>query len=131
MTRERIPDEVKRFILVSIPSVPFLEALLLLRSEPGSEWNSSRVAKRLYIVERTASEILANLHAIGILRSPEHDPLSYCYDPNSSELRAIIDRVATTYAGNLVEVTNLIHAKGGVNNKAQKFADAFKWRKDS
>jgi hypothetical protein len=130
MARERIPDEVKRFILVSIPSVPFLEAMLLLRSEAESEWTSIRVAKRLYILEKKASEILADLHAIGILRCAGHDPLSYRYDPDSSELRAIIDRAAATYAGNLVEVTNLIHGKGG-NNKAQRLADAFKWRKDS
>jgi hypothetical protein len=130
MARERIPDEVKRFILVSIPSIPFLEAMLLLRSEADSEWTGNRVAKRLYILEKTASEILADLHAIGILASTGQAPLSYRYDPNTSELRAIIDRVAATYAANLVEVTNLVHGKAG-NNKAQKLADAFKWRKDS
>jgi hypothetical protein len=130
MAGAQIPDEVKRFILVSIPSVPFLEAMLLLRSETESEWTGHRVARRLYILEKTAGEILADLHAIGILTLSGRDPLSYRFGPDSSELRALIDRVAATYAANLVEVTNLIHGKGG-NNKAQKFADAFKWRKDS
>jgi hypothetical protein len=130
MARAQIPDEVKRFILVSIPSVPFLEAMLLLRGEAESEWTGNRVARRLYILEKTAGEILADLHAIGILALSGRDPLSYRFDPDSSELRAVIDRVAATYAANLVEVTNLIHGKGGMN-KAQRFADAFKWRKDS
>jgi hypothetical protein len=41
----------------------------------------------------------------------------------------MLDRLAGIYARNLVDVTNLIHSK--TSRKAQQFADAFKWRKDS
>jgi hypothetical protein len=60
-------------------------------------------------------------------KSPETS--LYRYYPNSEELRQMIDRLAETYTKNLIEVTNLIHSKTG--KKAQQFADAFKWRKDS
>ena len=34
MYRDIIPDTIRRFILTSINSVPYLEAMLLLRSAP-------------------------------------------------------------------------------------------------
>jgi hypothetical protein len=39
------------------------------------------------------------------------------------------DRLADLYATHLVEVTLLIHSS--LDRKAQQFADAFKWRKDT
>ena len=56
-------------------------------------------------------------------------PASYRFSPTSGQLREMIDRVAAAYAAHLVDVTHLIHSKTG--KKAQQFADAFKWRKDS
>jgi hypothetical protein len=44
-------------------------------------------------------------------------------------LRERIDRLADLYSTHLVEVTHLIHSS--LDRKAQQFADAFKWRKDS
>ena len=36
MPREPIPEELRRFILTSVPTVPFLEALLLFREATAS-----------------------------------------------------------------------------------------------
>lgn len=54
MAREPIPEDVRRFILTSIISVPYLEALLLLRNAPNQWWESATVAQRLYIVRLVA-----------------------------------------------------------------------------
>lgn len=129
MAREHIPDDVRRFILTSIPSVPYLEAMLLLRSEPGHPWDSKRVAQRLYMPEKASGELLSELHTAGVLAVAEEHVPSYCYHPISEDLHLIIDRLAATYAAHLIDVSNLIHSKTG--KKAQHFADAFKWRKDS
>ena len=129
MTREPIPEDVRRFILTSITSVPYLEAMLLLRNEPAQSWDSRRVAQRLYISEKAAAELLSDLCAAGFLVVTERETSMYRYHPRSDELRQMINQLAETYAKNLVEVTNLIHSKTG--KKAQQFADAFKWRKDS
>ena len=128
MAREPIPEDVRRFILSSIISVPYLEALLLLRNAPDQSWDRTTVAQRLYISEKTATELLADLSAAGFIVVTKSES-SYRYHPNSDELRQMIDQLAETYAKNLVEVTNIIHSKTG--KKAQQFADAFKWRKDS
>jgi hypothetical protein len=128
MTREPIPEDVRRFILTSIPSVPYLEALLLLCNEPAQPWDSQKVAQRLYISEKAAGELLSDLYAAGVVVVTEHKAPFYRHHPSSGELQQMINQLAEAYAKNLVEVTNLIHSKTG--KKAQHFADAFKWRKD-
>jgi len=129
MTGESIPEDVRRFLLTSIPTVPHIEAMLLLRGMPNERWDTRRVGERLYVNDKLAETVLRDLCEIGVLEATwEGSPL-YRYRPSSEELRRVIDRLADTYARHLVEVTNLIHS--GVNKKAQQFADAFMWRKDS
>jgi hypothetical protein len=129
MSEDRIPDDVKRFILVSVPSVPYLEAMLLLRNQHGQWWDGKWVAQRLYLGEKVVNDLLSDLHTAGILACTGDEPPVYCYRPVSEELRNMIDRIADIYARNLVDVTHLIHSS--IGKKALQFADAFKWRKDS
>ena len=124
-----IADDIKRFILTSIPSVPYLEAILLLRNESAVPWDAARLAQRLYLSERAAAELLQQLHEQNVVQADTEASLHYRYSPSSDALREMIGRLADTYAAHLVEVTHLIHSKTG--KKAQQFADAFKWRKDS
>lgn len=130
MAQQAIPEDIRRFVLTSIPSVPHLEALLLLRGTPGP-WSTASVAERLYLGEKLAIGLLDDLcnSGMALAASTEHAPATYRYEPASELLRATIDSLAEFYARHLVEVTHLIHSKH--DRKAQQFADAFKWRKDS
>lgn len=128
MSSETLPEDVKRFILTSILSVPHLEALLLLRSETLVPWDSARAAQRLYVSDKTADQLLADLCAAGFLVVSGEGNSLYRYQPNSEELRQMMDRVASIYARRIIEVATLIHSK--TVKKAQQFADAFKLRKD-
>jgi hypothetical protein len=128
MTRKSLPDDLTRFVLTSIPSVPLLEAMLLLRNEPADEWDAKRLAKRLYISERAASQLLDEMHAAELIGIGNDAAPSYRYGPAAESVREIVDRLADAYAVNLVEITNLIHS--GSAKKAQRFADAFRLRKD-
>jgi hypothetical protein len=129
MPREPLPDDVRRYIVTSVASVPYLEAMLLLRNEPDQPWDVSRVARRLYMDEQRAGELLTLLRQSGVLRVVEEQPPAYSYAPATDELRQMIDRVANAYAANLVEVTHLIHST--MDRKAQQIADAFRFRKDN
>ncbi|OWW22728.1 hypothetical protein AYR66_06410 [Noviherbaspirillum denitrificans] len=124
-----IADDIRRFILTSIPSVPFLEAMLLLRNETGVAWDSTHLAKRLYLSDKAATTLLAELHAAGIAAPNARTEGGYCFHPASEALADIIGKVASAYAAHLVEVTHLIHSRSG--KRAVQFADAFKWRKES
>jgi hypothetical protein len=126
MSKSSVPDEVRRFILTSIPSVPYLEALLLLRAERSKPWDSYRLAGRLYIGERQALELLQAMQQGGVI--VRHDDGSYTYSTAQPELVALVDALADTYAQNLVGVTDLIHSR--IDKRAQQFADAFRWKKE-
>ena len=126
MTRPEMPGDVRRFILTSIPSVPYLEAVLLLRAEPEAQWDAQRLARRLYVSDRTAADLLAVLASSGIAAAVEGGS-AVRYAPEQ-DLRAVIDGVAEAYAADLVAVTDLIHSR--IDKRAQQFADAFRFRKD-
>lgn len=126
MDKAIIPEDVRRFVLTSIPSVPFLEALLLLRADPALAWTPDALARRLYIGERVAHGLLDELCKGGMAGLGD---TGYAYAPRSPALREHIDRLAELYARQLVDVTVLIHSS--LDRKAQQFADAFRWRKDS
>ncbi|MCC6070829.1 hypothetical protein ACFSQU_14935 [Massilia sp. GCM10020059] len=119
-----IPEETQRFILLAIPSVPYLEALLLLRGAPQLSWDAEQVARRLYLNEKGAQGLLDQLYAAGVVSA---DGSSFCYAPQSEQMRSMIDGLAEIYSRNLIGVSNLIHSKA--NTKAQQFADAFVFRK--
>lgn len=126
MGRREVPADVRRFILTSVPSVPFLEAVLLLRSEPGVAWDAARLSRRLYVPERNAAELLAQLADSG---SASLDPAGegLLYAP-SDELGSLLDALAAAYAADLVAITDLIHSR--IDKRAQQFADAFRFRKE-
>jgi hypothetical protein len=120
-----IPEVIQRFILTSIDSVPYLEAILMLRYDPTEAWTPKRLAETLYINENKAEEILTNLYSGKFVNK---DNGSYSFDPASLDLKQKIDQLAEIYTSNLIEVTNLIHLK--TNKQAQQFGDAFRWQKE-
>ena len=125
-----MPEDLRRFVLTGIPSVPFLEALLLLRGDAGRAWPVEQVAARLYVRERAAHVLLDQLCQAGMAeqRGSATAP-AWCYHPATPAMQEQIDRLAELYARQLVQVTTLIHAK--LDRKAQQFANAFTWRKDA
>lgn len=124
--RPDLPQDLRRFILTSVPSVPYLEAVLLLRAEPQRDWTGADVARRLYLPEARAADLLTELVSAGIASGAAG---AYRYAPATEELGEILGRLATYYAADLVGVSDLIHSR--VDKKAQQFAEAFRFRKDS
>jgi DNA-binding IclR family transcriptional regulator len=124
---QAIPDDLRRFILTSIPSVPYLEAILVLRSDTATAWDAPTLARRLYLPEPAAAGLLQAMKAAGIVEQ-EAGATAYAYRPGP-ELGALLTRLAALYAAELFGVTELIHSK--VDRRAQQFADAFRLRKDS
>lgn len=125
MKKPPVPDAVRRFILTSIPSVPFLEALLLLRSRPLDSWDAPLLSRRLYVPETQAAALLHSLGEAG-LAAPSGEG-GYRYAATADGLREVVDALAETYSVHLLEVTELIHS--GIDKRALQFADAFRWTK--
>lgn len=128
MTKNEIPDEVRRFVLTSIPSVPHIEALMLVRATTPARWTPADLAQRLYVPAAVARGVLADLCSAGMIQD-EEATCAYYFDEQSNELCDVIGKLAILYSSNLVEITLLIHSK--MERKAQQFADAFNFRKDN
>jgi hypothetical protein len=125
MADEQVPESVRDFVLKYIGSIAQLEALLLLWRAPDVAWNAASIAKRLYIREGEATQILAQLHADGLIVVDQATLEVRGFEPQHKEL---IDRLAASYAKQLIPITNIIHRRP---RRIREFADAFKFRKDS
>ena len=123
MSRGPVPDDVRRFVLSQVPSVPVAEAVLLLRRS-GEAMSTQAVARQLYIADRAAHEVLRQAEAAGAL---QREGESYRFHPSDESLAEAWDRFADCYATHLIGVTQLIH--GSSPKSAQLFAEAFKLRR--
>lgn len=126
MGKEKLTDDLRNFIQ-SIPSIPYLEAILLLKEPPVRSWSSETVGKRLYLAKDQVSMIMGRLCDAHICSTVQAHADQYIYHPESMELDDLICRLIDFYAHNLIEVTNLIHANVSQKN-VQQYADAFRWR---
>ena len=121
-------DQVLRFIVDEIDSVPELEALLLLWQDRPAAWNVADVARRLYIVPDQAQAVLADLSRKGMLAvDPERED-SYGYASRSAERDALMARIEAVYRRQIVRISTLIHSKP--SSAVRDFARAFRFTKE-
>ena len=118
-------DDLRRLI-VSIPSIPHLEAMLLMRNS-GESWQPPRLAQQLYLSVERAAGILNDLAGARICQAEGDAHPVYRYAPSPVELDALVGSLERYYSQNLIEVTNMIHASPRRHSRIREFADAFKW----
>ena len=116
--RPPLDEDVRRFVVAQIPSVSYLEAALLFYRQPEPR-TVGETARRLYVPEQEAREILLALSAVGVLAC---DGEVFDYGPRDAQLAAMLGRLAQAYSDNLIAITNLIHDK--THRNARRFADA-------
>lgn len=103
--------------------------MLLLRGDPACSWDAKDTAQRLYLRPQVASELLHQLANAGIATADQRSEGSFRFQPVSPELRTLLDQLAAAYSSDLVGITELIHSR--IDKRAQHFADAFRWRKET
>ena len=124
MSGHPLPAELQEFLIKHIDSIAQLEALLLLREGSDAAWDVQTTAKRLYIGQQEAEEILALLAAHGFIVLAEN---GFRYRPQSRGLARMVGLLAEYYRRYLIPITNLVHTKP---RRIREFADAFKLRKE-
>jgi hypothetical protein len=125
MSVDDMPPDVRRFLASTVPSVPYLEAMLLLRSEPDARWSARRLASRLYVRPQQAQVLLTELCDAGLAVPVEGNRFNFTDD---AVYRELTDRLAEVYARNLVAVASFIHSR--TDDSARRFAEAFRLKKD-
>ena len=98
MDKPSVPEDLRRFVLTSIPSVPFLEALLLMRADPEQAWTRDTLARRLYVRDKVAEGLLDELCRSGMAAPwPDTSADAYCYRPREDALRERSASLAGSY----------------------------------
>jgi len=128
MPREPIPDELRRFILTSVPSVPFVEAMLLFMAKPDTALSVDEIARGLYMPLSAAAQVIDALRDARIVTAEPGSVDGSRFAP-APELESMLGQLADFYSRDLIGVTDLIHSRTA--RRAQQFADAFRIRKDS
>jgi len=121
-----ISDRIRRFLMVSIPSVPHLEALMLLWRERERAFPAEEIAGRLYIAAGLARKMAEELRLAELVIS-EDDGATHRIRTDSPELDSLFGELDRTYASHVRAVSELIHSNLG--RKATNFANSFYWRK--
>jgi DNA-binding IclR family transcriptional regulator len=121
-------EDVLRFILTRIDTVPQIEALLLLWEIRPGPLTPAQVAERLYVPEKTARQILRALSTRKLV-ARTNDRLRYAYDTAWDPTGEFMRRVAATYQRHLIRVATMIHGKAAP--AVLEFARAFAPKKES
>lgn len=116
MEKQEIPADVRSFVLSNIPSIPHMEALMLLRQAAPECWSASALARRLYVSEQSAAAVLADLSCTGLLRC-DAAAGTFCYSHSPDGPAMVVDKLSALYASHLVEVTGLIHSKRDLESR--------------
>jgi type II secretory pathway component GspD/PulD (secretin) len=120
-----LPAEVRAFLDAQIFSVGQLEVLLLVHEAGGASLAVEEIARLSYIPAKSILPWLEALASRGIL---EATPDGFRFQPADAEIREAVSAVADCYAKRRVSVTRHVHASK--EDPVQRFADAFRFRKD-
>lgn len=123
-----IPEDVRRFVLTSIPSIPYLEAALLIRRESGSEWSSTALARALYVAEPVAGDLLKSLAEAGAVARTSSGGQAFRYAAQGTPFDVLLERLADLYRTDMIGITQLVH--DATQRNAYRFAGAFSIRKE-
>jgi hypothetical protein len=126
-----IPEEVSRFIIERIDTVPHLEALLLLWESSPKSWSVEEIAVRVYVPPARAAQIAQDLVRQRLALSEKEDAAAverYRYEASWDETGMMMQKTVEAYRHHLVRVANLIHSKA--SPAVRDFARAFQFKKD-
>jgi hypothetical protein len=124
--RKEQDEEVVRFVLDEIESVPHLEALLLMWRSRPQKWTVEALGERLYLSGEAVEVLLADLSRRKLIAA-EPESSAYSYEPGSPEKNNLITRLDETYRHQLVRISQLIHSKPSAS--LRDFARAFRFTK--
>jgi len=117
-------NDVERFLLQKIDSVPHLEALLLLWNTRPKQWSVSDLEKRLFVSPGACRMVVEDLLRAGIIAGTSATTCAYAEEPDRDRILADLD---FAYRHELIRITRLIHSKPSPAVRA--FARAFQFKK--
>jgi DNA-binding IclR family transcriptional regulator len=121
-------EQIDRFIVDEIDSVPQLEALLLIWNRRPRTWTSADLSRELYVSADFAHEILRYLAQHRFVVEVEEKTGCYILKLRSEETEDLLSALDKVYRRELVRISNLIHEKS--SRALRDFASAFRFKKE-
>lgn len=121
-------EQIDRFILDEIDSVPQLEALLLIWNNRPKEWSIEDMARALYVSSEVAQTILKDLASRRLIVEVSGSRGQYTLLAESPEKLVMLAALDRTYRRELVRISTMIHSKA--SRAVRDFARAFRFTKD-
>lgn len=121
-------EQIDRFLVDEIDSIPQLEALLLLWRQRPHSCSRDEIAHSLYISPELARDVVRHLvqHRLIVETKPGAERFVLLFE--SAERESLIADLAEVYRRELVRVTHLIHGKA--SRAVRDFASAFRFKKE-
>jgi hypothetical protein len=119
-------EDIFRFIMDQVDSVPHLEALLQLWSARPRDWSELEIAARLFVQPAQVRSIMNDLIRRRLVLEEQPGSGSYRYF-SSPENDRLLAGVAESYRTNLIRISTAIHSKA--SSGVLEFAKAFQLTK--
>ena len=117
-------QDIDRFLLAEVDSIPHLEALLLIWKSRPKQWSIDALSRSLYVPLDRARAVVFDLQQREMLLVESE----LCRYNDAYAYDWMIPHVAEGYRQELVRITNLIHSKA--SPAVREFARAFRLKKD-
>jgi hypothetical protein len=121
-------EQVDRFIVEEIDSVPQLEALLLFWNNRPKVWSCESMAKALYVSPDVTRDLLKRLAQRRLITEVDGSTEQFALDADSQEKQQLLASVDAIYRRELVRISNMIHSKA--SRGVRDFANAFRFKKE-
>ena len=126
MSDSGLGEELTKFIAQNIESIEKLEILLTLARSAEKPWSVSDMYQEIQSSMVSVEKRLAELTSAGFAKRESN---GFRYAPNSEEPRRLISTLDQAYRTRRIKVIESIFSRK--TEQIQKFAEAFKFRKDN
>ena len=113
---DKMANEIYRFVLEEIDSVPHLEALLLLWNSRPQPWTLENLSRRLYVSSDIVKAVLEDLVQRNLIARASGPPAGYQYESESPDKDAFIAALDSTYRREVVRISNYDSLQAAVVN---------------
>jgi hypothetical protein len=127
MADSELGEDLKRFIAEYIESVERLEILLLLARNAEKAWTASEVYQHIQSSMASVGQKLGELATTGFAKREGNG--CFRYEANSPQRKVLVEELDKAYRTLRIKVIEAIFSKR--SEQIQKFADAFKIKKDN
>ncbi len=125
-----IPERVRRLVHEHLPSMEHVELLLLFVNADPEPRSATEAARQLQVEVDVTEKRIANLVTSGLIVSEMVSPgyERFRFQPSGLALRQSVEDLVEAYRSRPVSLIRVVYERPP--ESAQRFADAFRLRKD-